>query len=92
MTSSECRRRVGLSDLLHDRRAKVVDLHRDLGVRRRAAARAPGSLVNHLLGIQRHRPGPLRPADGTLLLPAARAELPDIDIDVESAAATKCPR
>jgi error-prone DNA polymerase len=63
--------------------AKVCDLIRDLGVRVAARGSGAGSLVNHLLGISGVEP--LR--YGLLMerfVTPLRAQLPDIDIDVES--------
>ena len=51
----------------------------------RPAAPAPAAWSTYLLGIADVDPIALRPADGALPLPAARTQLPDIDIDVESA-------
>jgi len=63
--------------------AKVCDLIRALGVRVAARGSGAGSLVNHLLGIS--GVDPLR--YGLLMerfVTPLRAQLPDIDIDVES--------
>jgi len=64
--------------------AEVVDLTRVLGIRVAARGSGAGSLVNHLLGISGVDPmryGLLMERFCTPL----RRELPDIDIDVESA-------
>jgi len=64
--------------------AEVVDLIRTRGVRVAARGSGAGSLVNHLLGIS--GVDPMR--YGLLMerfLSPMRRELPDIDIDVESA-------
>jgi error-prone DNA polymerase len=63
--------------------AKVVDLIRDMGVRVAARGSGAGSLVNHLLGIS--GVDPIR--HGLLMerfVTPMRAQLPDIDLDVES--------
>ncbi len=63
--------------------AEVCDLIRDGGVRVAARGSGAGSLVNHLLGISGIDPL----AHGLLMerfCTPLRAELPDIDIDVES--------
>jgi error-prone DNA polymerase len=63
--------------------AEVCDLVRDRGVRVAARGSGAGSLVNHLLGISGVDPI----AHGLLMerfCTPLRAELPDIDIDVES--------
>ncbi len=68
--------------------AEVCDLTRGLGVRVAARGSGAGSLVNHLLGISGIDPI----AHGLLMerfLTTARAELPDIDVDVESARRTE---
>ncbi|MBC3763921.1 DNA polymerase III subunit alpha [Quadrisphaera oryzae] len=68
--------------------AEVCDLTRSLGVRVAARGSGAGSLVNHLLGISGVDPL----AHGLLMerfLTTARAELPDIDVDVESARRTE---
>ncbi|TXR55738.1 DNA polymerase III subunit alpha [Quadrisphaera setariae] len=68
--------------------AEVCDLTRRLGVRVAARGSGAGSLVNHLLGISGVDPI----AHGLLMerfLTTARAELPDIDVDVESARRTE---
>lgn len=68
--------------------AAVTDLIRDRGVRVAARGSGAGSLVNHLLGISGVDPirhGLLMERFCTTL----RAELPDIDIDVESARRTE---
>ncbi len=64
--------------------AQVVEDTRDLGIRVAARGSGAGSLVNHLLGIATADPV----EHGLLMqrfLSENRAELPDIDIDVESA-------
>ena len=64
--------------------AEVVDLTRTRGIRVAARGSGAGSLVNHLLGIS--GVDPLR--HGLLMerfLTPLRRQLPDIDIDVESA-------
>ena len=68
--------------------AVVCDLIRDLGVRVAARGSGAGSLVNYLLGISGVEP--LR--YGLLMerfCSPLRAQLPDIDIDVESARRTE---
>ena len=68
--------------------AAVVDLIRDLGVRVAARGSGAGSLVNYLLGIS--GVDPMR--HGLLMerfCSPLRAQLPDIDIDVESARRTE---
>jgi error-prone DNA polymerase len=68
--------------------ATVCDLIRDLGVRVAARGSGAGSLVNYLLGISGVEP--LR--HGLLMerfCSPLRAQLPDIDIDVESARRTE---
>jgi error-prone DNA polymerase len=68
--------------------AEVCDLIRDMGVRVAARGSGAGSLVNHLLGISGIDPM----AHGLLMerfCTPLRAELPDIDIDVESARRTE---
>ncbi|MHB9754685.1 DNA polymerase III subunit alpha [Streptomyces sp. BYX5S] len=64
--------------------AQVVEDTRDLGIRVAARGSGAGSLVNHLLGI-----ATADPVEHDLLmerfLSEQRMELPDIDIDVESA-------
>ncbi|MDO5699589.1 MAG: DNA polymerase III subunit alpha [Dermatophilus congolensis] len=64
--------------------AKVCDLIREMGVRVAARGSGAGSLVNHLLGISG-----VDPIRHDLLMERfctpLRAQLPDIDIDVESA-------
>jgi error-prone DNA polymerase len=68
--------------------ASVCDLIRDLGVRVAARGSGAGSLVNYLLGISGVEP--LR--HGLLMerfCSPLRAQLPDIDIDVESARRTE---
>lgn len=68
--------------------ARVCDLIREMGVRVAARGSGAGSLVNHLLGISGVDPmrhGLLMERFCTTL----RAELPDIDIDVESARRTE---
>jgi error-prone DNA polymerase len=67
---------------------QVCDLIRDMGVRVAARGSGAGSLVNHLLGISGIDPM----AHGLLMerfCTPLRAELPDIDIDVESARRTE---
>jgi len=68
--------------------AAVVDLIRDRGVRVAARGSGAGSLVNYLLGISG-----VDPIRYDLLMERfcspLRAELPDIDIDVESARRTE---
>ena len=68
--------------------AAVVDLIRDMGVRVAARGSGAGSLVNYLLGISG-----VDPIRYDLLMERfcspLRAELPDIDIDVESARRTE---
>ncbi len=63
--------------------AEVCDLIRDRGVRVAARGSGAGSLVNHLVGISG-----VDPVEHGLLMERfctpLRAELPDIDIDVES--------
>ncbi|MFI5664869.1 DNA polymerase III subunit alpha [Streptomyces sp. NPDC051684] len=64
--------------------AQVVEDTRDLGIRVAARGSGAGSLVNHLLGIATADPV----EHGLLMerfLSEQRMELPDIDIDVESA-------
>ncbi|MGW5421054.1 DNA polymerase III subunit alpha [Streptomyces sp. NPDC003943] len=64
--------------------AQVVDDVRDMGIRVAARGSGAGSLVNHLLGIAHADPV----EHGLLMerfLSKRRTELPDIDIDVESA-------
>ena len=68
--------------------AAVVDLIRDMGVRVAARGSGAGSLVNYLLGISG-----VDPIRHDLIMERfcspLRAELPDIDIDVESARRTE---
>ncbi len=68
--------------------ARVVDLIRDHGVRVAARGSGAGSLINYLLGISG-----VDPIRYDLLMERfcspLRAELPDIDIDVESARRTE---
>ena len=68
--------------------AAVCDLIRDLGVRVAARGSGAGSLVNYLLGISG-----VDPLGHGLLMERfcspLRAQLPDIDIDVESARRTE---
>ncbi len=68
--------------------ATVVDLIREMGVRVAARGSGAGSLVNYLLGISG-----VDPIRYDLLMERfcspLRAELPDIDIDVESARRTE---
>jgi error-prone DNA polymerase len=68
--------------------AEVVDLIHDMGVRVAARGSGAGSLVNYLLGIS--GVDPIR--YGLIMerfCSPLRAELPDIDIDVESARRTE---
>ncbi|SDQ53976.1 DNA polymerase III subunit alpha [Quadrisphaera sp. DSM 44207] len=68
--------------------AQVCDLVRGMGVRVAARGSGAGSLVNHLLGVSGVDPL----AHGLLMerfLTTARAQLPDIDLDVESARRTE---
>jgi error-prone DNA polymerase len=67
--------------------AEVCDLIREMDVRVAARGSGAGSLVNHLLGISGIDPM----AHGLLMerfCTPLRAELPDIDVDVESARRT----
>ena len=68
--------------------AAVCDLVRDMGVRVAARGSGAGSLVNHLLGISG-----VEPIEHGLLMERfcspLRAQLPDIDLDVESARRTE---
>ncbi len=68
--------------------AEVCDLVRGMGVRVAARGSGAGSLVNHLLGISG-----VDPIRHDLLmerfLSPLRAQLPDIDVDVESARRTE---
>ena len=68
--------------------AAVVDLIRDMGVRVAARGSGAGSLVNYLLGISG-----VEPIRHGLIMERfcspLRAQLPDIDIDVESARRTE---
>src|ERR1700712_3001811 len=68
--------------------ASVCDLIRDLGVRVAARGSGAGSLVNYLLGISG-----VDPLAHNLLMERfcspLRAQLPDIDVDVESARRTE---
>ena len=68
--------------------AAVVDLIRERGIRVAARGSGAGSIVNHLLGISG-----VDPIRHDLLMERfcspLRAELPDIDIDVESARRTE---
>ncbi|RZS82934.1 DNA polymerase III alpha subunit [Motilibacter rhizosphaerae] len=68
--------------------ADVVDLVRGMGVRCAARGSGAGSLVNHLLGVSG-----VDPLRHDLLmerfLSPLRAQLPDIDLDVESARRTE---
>ena len=68
--------------------AAVCDLIRDLGVRVAARGSGAGSLVNYLLGISG-----VDPMEHDLLMERfcspLRAQLPDIDVDVESARRTE---
>jgi len=68
--------------------AGVCDLVRSMGVRVAARGSGAGSLINHLVGVSGIDPM----AHGLLMerfLTTARAELPDIDLDVESARRTE---
>ncbi|WP_068434402.1 helix-hairpin-helix domain-containing protein, partial [Piscicoccus intestinalis] len=68
--------------------ASVCDLIRDMGVRCAARGSGAGSLINYLLGISGIEPL----AHGLLMerfCTPLRAELPDIDVDVESARRTE---
>lgn len=68
--------------------AAVCDLVRDMGVRVAARGSGAGSVVNHLLGISG-----VEPIEHGLLMERfcspLRAQLPDIDLDVESARRTE---
>ena len=68
--------------------ATVCDLIRDAGVRVAARGSGAGSLVNYLLGISGVDPIRYRLLMERFCTPL-RAELPDIDIDVESARRTE---
>ena len=68
--------------------AEVTDLIRDRGVRVAARGSGAGSLVNHLLGISGVDPIRHRLLMERFCSPL-RAELPDIDVDVESARRTE---
>nr|WP_272955410.1 DNA polymerase III subunit alpha [Pedococcus badiiscoriae] len=68
--------------------AEVVDLIHDMGVRVAARGSGAGSLVNYLLGISGVDPIRYRLLMERFCSPL-RAELPDIDIDVESARRTE---
>ncbi|GAA4715749.1 DNA polymerase III subunit alpha [Pedococcus ginsenosidimutans] len=68
--------------------AEVVDLIRGMGVRVAARGSGAGSLVNYLLGISGVDPIRYRLLMERFCSPL-RAELPDIDIDVESARRTE---
>lgn len=68
--------------------AEVVDLIREMGVRVAARGSGAGSLVNYLLGISGVDPIRYRLLMERFCSPL-RAELPDIDIDVESARRTE---
>ena len=68
--------------------AAVCDLVREMGVRVAARGSGAGSLVNHLLGISGVEPL----AQGLLMerfCSPLRAQLPDIDLDVEAARRTE---
>lgn len=68
--------------------AQVCDLIRDMGVRAAARGSGAGSLLNYLLGISGIEPL----AHGLLMerfCTTLRAQLPDIDVDVESARRTQ---
>ena len=68
--------------------AEVTDLIRARGVRVAARGSGAGSLVNHLLGISGVDPIRYRLLMERFCSPL-RAELPDIDVDVESARRTE---
>ncbi|MBD3784202.1 MAG: DNA polymerase III subunit alpha, partial [Micrococcales bacterium] len=68
--------------------AEVTDLIRERGVRVAARGSGAGSLVNHLLGISGVDPIRHRLLMERFCSPL-RAELPDIDVDVESARRTE---
>lgn len=68
--------------------AQVVDLIREMGVRVAARGSGAGSLVNYLLGISGVDPIRYRLLMERFCSPL-RVELPDIDIDVESARRTE---
>ncbi|KRF25195.1 DNA polymerase III subunit alpha [Phycicoccus sp. Soil803] len=68
--------------------AQVVDLIREMGVRVAARGSGAGSLVNYLLGISGVDPIRYHLLMERFCSPL-RAELPDIDIDVESARRTE---
>ncbi len=68
--------------------AEVTDLIRAMGVRVAARGSGAGSLVNHLLGISGVDPIRHRLLMERFCSPL-RAELPDIDVDVESARRTE---
>lgn len=68
--------------------AQVCDLIREMGVRVAARGSGAGSLVNYLLGISGVDPMRHRLLMERFCSPL-RAELPDIDIDVESARRTE---
>lgn len=68
--------------------AQVVDLIREMGVRVAARGSGAGSLVNYLLGISGVDPVRYHLLMERFCSPL-RAELPDIDIDVESARRTE---
>ena len=68
--------------------ADVVDLIKSLGVRCAARGSGAGSLVNYLLGISDVDPIRYRLLMERFLSPLRR-ELPDIDVDVESARRTE---
>jgi error-prone DNA polymerase len=68
--------------------AEVVDLIREMGVRVAARGSGAGSLVNYLLGISGVDPIRYRLLMERFCSPL-RAELPDIDVDVESARRTE---
>ena len=68
--------------------AQVVDLIRDMGVRVAARGSGAGSLVNYLLGVSGVDPLRYRLLMERFCSPL-RAELPDIDVDVESARRTE---
>jgi error-prone DNA polymerase len=68
--------------------AEVTDIVRAMGVRVAARGSGAGSLVNHLLGISGVDPIRHRLLMERFCSPL-RAELPDIDVDVESARRTE---
>ncbi|MCE1177461.1 MAG: DNA polymerase III subunit alpha [Micrococcales bacterium] len=68
--------------------AAVTDLIRDMGVRAAARGSGAGSLVNYLLGISGVDPVRYHLLMERFCTPL-RAQLPDIDVDVESARRTE---